>query len=338
MRSRAILVTAILGATFAGPLVPSATGLSKPAATEVPVPQAALCQTYPCYTLTISLSGTGSGSYTSTNSSYVPDGHIHCAITDGVPVAGNVCSYTYVDVLFSGVVVYWLVAAGHGSVMCGELLGECVNAETPIPIYQLLKTNRFFSYSFNPGNYIIHVTTSGTGTGKVTSIPSGLNCPPTCDPDYVYGTPVSFTATPDPGAYFAGWTGLCVGQTAICSFAAPTTSSTNAVFMFGSPPASQAPPTAGPTARSTRPPSLQPPSATPTPGPIESLVDSPSATSAGTVAVPTAAATSPGSQAPAVAAGLDLTPIILAILGAGLIIAAGIGVAAFVLTRRRAPP
>lgn len=59
------------------------------------------------------------------------------------------------------------------------------------------------------------VTKQGTGTGRVTSNPSGIYCGSDCTEDYNSGTTVTLTATAFTG-FFAGWSGDCSG-TGSCS-------------------------------------------------------------------------------------------------------------------------
>jgi hypothetical protein len=69
----------------------------------------------------------------------------------------------------------------------------------------------------------VTVSGAGTGSGNVTSIPSGVSCAiaagtatGTCSPSFLGGTEVKLTATPNAGSTFTGWTGACTG-TGICA-------------------------------------------------------------------------------------------------------------------------
>ena len=59
--------------------------------------------------------------------------------------------------------------------------------------------------------YALTVTTGGTGTGSVTSTPSGISCPGDCTEAYNDGTGVTLTAAPAVGSTFTGWSGVCTG-------------------------------------------------------------------------------------------------------------------------------
>jgi hypothetical protein len=79
----------------------------------------------------------------------------------------------------------------------------------------------------------VHVTvavkrTSGT-SGKVTSRPAGISCPPTCAATLDQGSTVQLVATPGPRTTFAGWSGACTGKAA-CAFAADESASVTASF------------------------------------------------------------------------------------------------------------
>jgi List-Bact-rpt repeat protein/PASTA domain-containing protein len=59
--------------------------------------------------------------------------------------------------------------------------------------------------------YTLTVAKRGTGSGKVTSSPSGISCGTSCSHGFGPGTPVRLTATPARGSTFSGWSGPCRG-------------------------------------------------------------------------------------------------------------------------------
>ncbi len=60
------------------------------------------------------------------------------------------------------------------------------------------------------------VTTSGTGSGTVTSTPEGINCGLDCSETYDLDTVVSLSADADSGSYFSGWSGAGCSGTDTC--------------------------------------------------------------------------------------------------------------------------
>jgi photosystem II stability/assembly factor-like uncharacterized protein len=65
--------------------------------------------------------------------------------------------------------------------------------------------------SYPAGSFSLNVSKSGTGDGRVTSNPSGIDCGSTCAETYDQGISVTLTATPSSESIFAGWSGACSG-------------------------------------------------------------------------------------------------------------------------------
>ncbi|HYD39701.1 MAG TPA: cellulose binding domain-containing protein [Anaeromyxobacter sp.] len=65
-------------------------------------------------------------------------------------------------------------------------------------------------------DYTLTVSRAGTGTGRVTSTPAGIDCGTTCSAMFRSGTVVTLTATPSPGHVFGGWSGACAGSSSTC--------------------------------------------------------------------------------------------------------------------------
>ncbi len=62
------------------------------------------------------------------------------------------------------------------------------------------------------------VTVSGSGRGRVSSSPSGIDCTAgTCNASYTEGTTVTLTASPTGSDRFGGWTGACSGTSPSCT-------------------------------------------------------------------------------------------------------------------------
>ena len=58
-----------------------------------------------------------------------------------------------------------------------------------------------------PGPWTLSVSRAGTGSGTVTSVPSGIDCGSDCSESYADGTPVTLTASPSSGSSFGDWSG-----------------------------------------------------------------------------------------------------------------------------------
>jgi YD repeat-containing protein len=137
------------------------------------------------YTLTVTRSGAGSGTITSS-----PSG-IDC---------GSDCGETYdqgTNVTLTATPAAGSTFAGWSGDGCSGT-GNCqvaVNSDTTI------------TATFNLIQYTLTVNRTGTGSGTVASSPSGIDCGSDCSETYNEGTSVTLTATPGSGSTFGGWTG-----------------------------------------------------------------------------------------------------------------------------------
>jgi YVTN family beta-propeller protein len=61
-----------------------------------------------------------------------------------------------------------------------------------------------------PG-FVLSVTKTGSGTGTLTSAPSGIDCGSACSQSFASGTVVALTAVPSANSIFGGWSGACPG-------------------------------------------------------------------------------------------------------------------------------
>jgi hypothetical protein len=126
-------------------------------------------------------------------------------------------------------------------------------------------TDSDFAFNLqNPATMTIHL--QGTGSGTVTSSPTGISCPGTCSAHFAAGSHVALTETPASGDTFGGWGQLCASSglgSPTCTFTMPSTGATidiSPTFNAPTPP----PPTPKPTPAPTATPK---PTAAPTPTP-----------------------------------------------------------------------
>ncbi len=89
-----------------------------------------------------------------------------------------------------------------------------------------------WNITYQPGylNHILTVPKAGTGSGTVTSAPSGINCGATCSASYNHGTSVTLTASASTGSSFGGWSGEGCSGTGTCTVTMTQAKNVTATF------------------------------------------------------------------------------------------------------------
>ncbi len=78
--------------------------------------------------------------------------------------------------------------------------------------------------------FALTVNKNGTGSGTVTSSPTGINCGATCSASFTQGTTISLNAAPASGSVFAGWSGGGCSGTGTCTVTMNAAQSVTATF------------------------------------------------------------------------------------------------------------
>jgi len=79
-------------------------------------------------------------------------------------------------------------------------------------------------------SYVLTVSEGGTGTGLVSSTPTGINCGTTCSAGFASGSQVTLTETPNPSNTFVGWSGACSGTNNTCTITMSAAEGVTATF------------------------------------------------------------------------------------------------------------
>ncbi len=156
---------------------------------------------------TLSVSVTGSGSVAST-----PSGISCASACSDAFASGSQVTLTATPTAGYGFAGWSGACSGFGSCVVTMSAAENVTATFAVP------------------GEALNVSVSGSGT--VTSSPSGISCPSLCTMNFSSGTPVTLTATPGGGATFTGWGGACSGNG---SCMVTMNSLQNVTAMFSSP-------------------------------------------------------------------------------------------------------
>ncbi|MBI4917288.1 MAG: hypothetical protein HY825_15730 [Acidobacteria bacterium] len=166
----------------------------------------------PSSTLTVSSSGTGSGTVASD-----PAG-IDC---------GDTCSASFPN----NTVVTLTAAAATDSTFTGWSGEGCAGTGT----CQVTMTQaRAVTATFTLSSYALTVSRTGTGSGTVTSDPGGVDCGATCSAEFTYNTAVTLTAAAATGSTFTEWSGEGCAGTGTCQVTMTQARSVTATFTLNS--------------------------------------------------------------------------------------------------------
>ncbi|MDH3209714.1 MAG: hypothetical protein OEL91_04960, partial [Burkholderiaceae bacterium] len=158
------------------------------------------------YTLSLTKSGNGSGSVTSTP-------------------AGLSCTTSCSAAINSGTSVTLTATPATGSRFEGWS-GACTGSGA---CTVSMTAARSVTATFSLQSYAITVSKTGPGAGTIVSSPSGVNCGSTCSSTRPYGSVLTLKPTPAKGSHFAGWSGACSG-TGACTVTVSQARNVGATF------------------------------------------------------------------------------------------------------------
>lgn len=153
-------------------------------------------------------------------------GGVITSIPSGID-CGPSCTASFAE----GTEVTIIATAEAGTVFAGWEGGGCSGSGscTLVLARDASVTARFQT---SAGTRVLGVTKSGSGTGSVSSFPSGIDCGPSCTASFPDGAQVSLTATAAPGSLFAGWQGGGCSGTRPCQLALQRDTSVSALFQL----------------------------------------------------------------------------------------------------------
>ena len=159
----------------------------------------------PLLAFTVSKNGTGGGLVTSS-----PTG-INCGID---------CDENYAQ----DTSITLIAKADTGSVFKGWS-GACTGTTTCVVS---LTEAKAVTATFDKLTYELKATT--VGSGKVTSVATGIDCGVDCVETYLPATSIVLTATADAGNVFTGWSGACTGTAPTCTVSMTSAKAVTATF------------------------------------------------------------------------------------------------------------
>ena len=189
-----LTATAATGSTFSGWSGAGCSGTGTCVVTIAGATTVTATFTLNSYTLSVNKSGNGAGSVIANT------GSINCGAT---------CSGSYLY----GTTVTLTATAATGSTFAGWSGGGCSGTGTCVVT---IGGNTNVTAMFTLNSYTLNVSKTGTGSGSVIANTGAISCGATCSASYLYGTPVTLTATAATGSTFSGWSGGGCSGTGAC--------------------------------------------------------------------------------------------------------------------------
>jgi len=135
-------------------------------------------------------------------------------------------------VVFSSLTPLTCTASGtNGATITLLAIGTCTIAadQAGSPSY-FAAAQVTHSFDVFASGFTLTVTRAGSGSGRATSSPAGIDCPPACDWTFAASTVVTLTPAADSGSLFTGWSGDCSGA-GQCSVAMDAAKSVTETFL-----------------------------------------------------------------------------------------------------------
>ncbi len=160
--------------------------------------------------IVINASGSGLGSISSDygpplNWSY-PLGGTQRVVDDIVPGADVTITASVNDPMQDH--VFFETCGSLGGVVTGQYTGTATCTLQDIQQDYVISVKLDYGVVLFPGR-TLSISRTGSGNGTVTSVPTGIDCGPTCSSTFAFESDVKLTAVPDGHSLFVGWGGDC---------------------------------------------------------------------------------------------------------------------------------
>jgi hypothetical protein len=142
-------------------------------------------------------------------------GSVQITASDSDPLSAK-CSFSGCTYMYLGGTTLTLTALPHSNDAFTGWDGACSGTASTCDI--VMSTDQTVGASFTTLTYPLQVNILGDGNpGTITSFPSGISCPPTCNASFDNGQSVTLSASANTGYTFGAWgdppcsgSGLCI--------------------------------------------------------------------------------------------------------------------------------